>query len=178
MDTFSLILALVGLLVLFHSVLLWRILVWLSASTPPVDSPRPIPRVGERAPPFRLWSFEGEPVESTTLIRSPTALLFVSSGCGACVEFLEATKRLPAPIRRFLVGICEGEEPPVALYDWRGLRRCAGSTTRKASLRQQYGFTALPATAVLDRSHRLHAWGWIPVEDLERILEELNEERD
>jgi hypothetical protein len=112
MDTFSLILALVGLLVLFHSVLLWRILVWLSASTPPVDSPRPIPRVGERAPPFRLWSFEGEPVESTTLIRSPTALLFVSSGCGACVEFLEATKRLPAPIRRFLVGICEGEETP------------------------------------------------------------------
>jgi hypothetical protein len=178
MDTFSLILALVGLLVLFHSVLLWRILVWLSASTPPVDSPRPIPRVGERAPPFRLWSFEGEPVESTILIRSPTALLFVSSGCGACVEFLEATKRLPAPIRRFLVGICEGEEAACRDLQSAGASEIRWLHDPEGDLRRQYGFNVLPATAVLDRSHRLHAWGWIPLEDLERILEELNEEQE
>ncbi|MDT7948166.1 MAG: redoxin domain-containing protein [Thermoflexus sp.] len=178
MDTFSLILALVGLLVLFHSVLLWRILVWLSASTPPVDPPRPIPRVGEPAPLFRLRSFEGEQVESAALAHGPMALLFVSSDCSACAEFLEATKRLPAPVRRFLVGICEGEEAACRDLQSAGASEIRWLHDPEGDLRRQYGFNVLPATAVLDRFHRLHAWGWIPLEDLERILEELNEEQE
>lgn len=178
MDTFSLILALLGLLVLFHSVLLCRILVWLSASTPPVAPPRPIPRVGEQAPIFRLWSFEGELVESAALTHGPMALLFVSSDCNVCTEFLEATKGLPAPIRRFLVGICEGEEAACRALQSAGASGIRWLHDPEGDLRRQYGFNVLPATAVLDRSHRLHAWGWIPLEDLERILEELNEEQE
>jgi hypothetical protein len=94
------------------------------------------------------------------------------------VEFLEATKRLPAPIRRFLVGICEGEEAACRDLQSAGASEIRWLHDPEGDLRRQYGFNVLPATAVLDRSHRLHAWGWIPLEDLERILEELNEEQE
>ncbi len=173
MDALTMAYSALWLLVLFHSLLLWRILRLFRPPAPIARPEHPIPRVGDPAPVFECPTLEGVPVRSREWVQRPTALLFLDPENPASAQILTALSELPKPFRQRFLVLCEGEQAACRALQALGGREALWLHDVEGEVRRQYGFLTAPGVAILDAHHRLHAWGWIPREDLERILQDL-----